>query len=69
MWEVGSVAMSDGGDACFCSGDASWRVCCMLEFSDDSRKTFHTESHSWLATCARKPKALGSSPAASYVQR
>ena len=23
----------------------------------------------WLATCARKPKALGSSPAASYVQR
>ena len=23
----------------------------------------------WLATCARKPKVPGSSPAASYVQR
>ena len=23
----------------------------------------------WLATCARKPKVSGSSPAASYVQR
>ena len=23
----------------------------------------------WLATCARKPKVHGSSPAASYVQR
>ena len=23
----------------------------------------------WLATCSRKPKVAGSSPAASYVQR
>ena len=47
-----------------------------LKFSDQSIGAFKLRLRAinwrvaqWLATCTRKPKAPGSSPAASYVQR